>query len=80
MIVDLQIKPFASKSFTSKYKKTDKHIAININKEGIKYAREVNIIDRIEINGTCNSFITLKDNKENFLNRPNTRLLNPAKK
>ena len=36
-------------------------------------------MDRIEISGTGNSFITLKDPKENFLNRPTTRLLNPAK-
>ena len=62
-----------------KYKKTDKRTATNVNKEGIKHAREANAIDRIEINGTGNSFITLKDRKENFLNRPITRLLNPAK-
>ena len=58
-------------------KDTDKHTATNINEEGIKQARQANIIDRIEITGTGNSFITLKDHKENFLNRP--RLLNPAK-
>ena len=61
---------------TSK-KDTDKHTATNINEEGIKQARQANIIDRIEITGTGNSFITLKDHKENFLNRP--RLPNPAK-
>ena len=66
-------------AITSKYKKTDKHTATNINKEGIKHAKEATIIDRIEINGTSNSFITLKDHKENFLNLPTTRLLNPAK-
>ena len=60
-------------------RKTDKRTAANINKEGIKHAKEVNVIDRIEINGTGSSFITLKDHKENFLNRPTTRLLNPAK-
>ena len=53
-------------AITSKYKKTDKHRARNINKEGTKHARETNIIDRIEINGTGNSFTTLKDHKENF--------------
>ena len=66
-------------AITSKYKKTDKHTATNINNERVKHARETNIIDRIKINGTGNSFITLKDHKEKFLNRPNTRLLNPAK-
>ena len=53
-------------AITLKYKKTDKHTATNIKKEGIKHTREVNIIDRIEINGRGNSFITLKDHKENF--------------
>ena len=59
-------------AITSKYKKTDKLTATNINKE-------INVIDRIEINSTGSSFITLKDHKENFLNGPTTRLLNPAK-
>ena len=66
-------------SITSKYKKTDKNTTININKERIKHTKEASIIDRIEINGTGNSFITLKDHKENSLNRPTARLLNPAK-
>ena len=48
------------KPIISKYKKTDKHAATNINKEGMKHAWEANIIDRIEINRTGNSFITLK--------------------
>ena len=51
---------------TSKYKKTSKHTATNMNKEGVKHAREANIIDRFEIKGTGNSFITLKDHKKNF--------------
>ena len=59
---------FLQNAITSKYQKTDKDTATNINKEGIKHAREANIIDRIEINGTFNSFIILKDHKENFLN------------
>ena len=63
---------------TSRYKKTDKRTATNINKEGIKHAREAHVIDRIEINGTGNSFITLKNHQEN-LNRPTARLLNPTK-
>ena len=68
-----------AKWYYIKYKKTDKHTATAINKEGIKHAKKESFIDRIEINGTGNSFITLKDHKENFLNRPTTRLLNPAK-
>lgn len=63
----LPIKPYYTKLFqnamTSKYKKTDKHKATNINKEGINHAREVNISYRIKISDTVNSFITLKDHK-----------------
>ena len=59
---------YLQNAITSKYKKTDKHAATNINKEGIKHAKEASIFDRIEINGTSNSFITLKDHKENSLN------------
>ena len=66
-------------AIASKYKKTDKRTAANINKEGIKHATEANVTDRIKINDTSSSFITLKDHKENVLNRPTTRLLNPAK-
>ena len=66
-------------AITSEYKKTDKCTATNTNKEGNQHASEVNVINRIEINSTGSSFITLKDHKENFLNRPTTRLLNPAK-
>ena len=67
-------------AITSEHKKTDTCTAANINKEGIKHAREPNVIDRIEINGTGSSLITLKDHKENFLNQPTTRLLNLTQK
>ena len=66
-------------AIASEYKKTDKRTATNINKEGIKHTREANVTDRIKINDTSSSFITLKDHKENFLNRPTIKLLNPAK-
>ena len=33
----------------------------------------------MEKNGTGNCFITLKDHKENFANKPTVRLINPAK-
>ena len=70
---------FLQNAITSKYKKTDKHRAANKSKEGTRQAREANIIDSVDINSTSNSFITLTDHKENFLNQPTTRLLNPAK-
>ena len=66
-------------AITTSYKKTNKNIGTKINKEGIKFAKQANILDKIEINGTGNSFITLKDHKENFTNHPTRRLINPSK-
>ena len=57
----------------------NKNIGTIINKEGIKFAKQTDILDKTEINGTGNSFVTLKDHKENFTNHPTTRLLNPSK-
>ena len=37
------------------------------------------MLEKAEVNGIANCFITLKDHKENFLNHPATRLVNPAK-
>ena len=66
-------------AITATYKKVNKNESRIINKEGIKYAHSADIINKIEINGTGNCFITLKDHKENFSNNPKTRLINPAK-
>ena len=55
---------------TATYKKATKGIKDIINKEDIKYAKQAY---------TSNCFITLKDHKENFVNHPTTRLINPAK-
>ena len=41
--------------------------------------RNRKVLNRLEINGESNSFITLKDHKENFNNNPTVRLINPAK-
>ena len=64
---------------TTTYKKATKGIEDIINKEGIKYPKRADMFDRIEINCTSDCFITLKDHKENFVNHPTTRLINPAK-
>ena len=64
---------------TTNYKNANKNIGTKINKEGIKFAKQANILDKIEMDGTGNSFVTLKDYKENFMNHPTTRLINPSK-
>ena len=63
----------------STYRKARKDALIKINRVGIKHAKEAKVLDRIEIIGTGNCFITLKDHKTNFINHPTTRLINPAK-
>ena len=69
-------------TIASKYKKINKDTTTNINKEGVIHVREANIINRIKINGTSSSFITLNDHKDNFLKikiKITTRSLNLAK-
>ena len=66
-------------AITTTYKKANKSIETKINKEGIKFAKQANILDKIEINTTGISFITLKDHKENFIDHPTVRLTNPPK-
>ena len=68
-----------SNSITASYKKVNANIEQKINKNGKKIADNYNILDRIQVNGSNNSFITLKDHKPNFENNPTTRLINPAK-
>ena len=47
-------------------KKINKNIEMKINKEGIRFAKQVDILDEIERNDTCNSFVTSKVHKEIF--------------
>ena len=63
---------------TTTYKKSNKEIERRIKCEEIKCAKEVNIPDKFEVNGTVNCFVNSKDHKENFLNHPTARLINPA--
>ena len=66
-------------AITTTYKKAPDGIKETIDKEGIGIAKKAGVLDRMEINGTGSCFITLKDHKENFANRPTVRLINPAK-
>jgi hypothetical protein len=64
---------------TATYKKAKPKLATRINELGIKFAKNKGVEERMQINGTSDCFITLKDHKENFENNPKTRLINPAK-
>ena len=64
---------------TATYKKARVKIKEKVDKNGVKFAKNAGVLDRMQTNGTNNCFISLKDHKENFVNNPNTRLINPAK-
>ena len=68
-------------AITSIYKKANGNIKKRINEKGKEIVKKSfdNIIDRMDINAESNCFITVKDQKENFLNHPKVRLINPAK-
>ena len=46
---------------------------------GKNLLRDKEVIKRMETNREGNSFITIKDHKENFDNQPTVQLINPAK-
>ena len=67
-------------SITSTYKKANNNIKKRrINMSGKNLMRYKEVIKRMETNEEGNSFITIKDHKENFDNHPTVRLINPAK-
>ena len=65
---------------TATYKKASNKLKEKVDKAGLKFAKKAGVGDRMEVNGTNNCFVTLKDHKDNFENNPTTRLINPAKK
>ena len=61
------------------YKKTTVSALNVINTEAKAIAKVLILDERIEQYNQNQSFITLKDHKENFQNNPKCRLINPAK-
>ena len=66
-------------SITSTYGKADGNTINIINNEARIIATDLNIQDRVERMAEQQAFITLKDHKDNFENKPTCRLINPAK-
>ena len=66
-------------NITKSYKLADENIYDDINTEAREIAAKLDIDDRVEILAKKQAFITLKDHKENFLNNPTCRLINPTK-
>ena len=61
------------------YKKVNNNMSIKVNKEGKRFAKDAKVLNKMKVNSRNNSFITLKDHKENYEDNLKTRLINPAK-
>ena len=55
------------------------NIVENISKKDKEIAEELDIADRVYVTAKCEAYITLKDYKENYMNNPKFRLINPSK-
>lgn len=66
-------------NITASYKKTNKNATMTIDLEAKTIATKLKIDDRTERIAKHQAFITLKDHKDNFVNNPTCRLINPAK-
>ena len=64
---------------SSTYKKSPHSAIDDVNEEAREIATKLGIEDRVELLAEKTAFVTLKDHKENFQNRPKCRLINPAK-
>ena len=68
-----------TENISKSYKRTDKSSLNSINTEAKNIAKDFKLEDRIEQHSQHQSFITLKDHKDNFQNNLKCRLINPAK-
>ena len=66
-------------TYTYTYTYINSNVTETINEQGKKIANKKNILDRTQVNGKEECFITLKDHKQNFENNATTRLINPVK-
>ena len=68
-------------AITSTYEKANGNIRKRINEKGKQVVKKSlnKIINRMDVNAEFNCFIAIKNHKENFLNYPKVRLINPAK-
>ena len=68
-----------NKNVQKDYKKAPTNAQQSINVEAKNIAHKLGISNRVDILACKESFITLKDHKDNFPNNPSCRLINPTK-
>ena len=66
-------------NITNTYQKADISLPTKINKDAKRISKKFSIEQKIDIMPQQQSFITIKDHKENFRTNPKYRLLNPTK-
>jgi len=66
-------------NITKSCKKVHPNTVRDIHKENKKIATKLGIDDRVDTTAKKDAFITLKDHKSNFANKPTCRLINPTK-
>ena len=74
-----QYEKLLEENITKDYKKAAIELETEINTEDSKIATELNLEDRINCTSKNQAFVTLKDHKPNFNNKPTCRLINPTK-
>ena len=67
-----QYRKLLNDSITTTYKKTNGKLESKINTADKKFAKDANVLDKMEINANNNCFVTLKDLKEIFQKNPKT--------
>ena len=68
-----------TENVTKTYKKAQVDTIYDINNEFKQIADELKISNRLEPMAQTRAFVPLKDHKDNFINHPQCRLINPAK-
>jgi hypothetical protein len=66
-------------NITSSFKAANEEAVTDINRELRDITAELDIANKIETMTNTDAFISMKDYKENFCNKPKCRLINPAK-
>ena len=66
-------------NITKSYKKAHPNTIRDIHTENKKIAAKLGIDDRVDTTANKDAFITLKDHKPNFANKPTCQLINPTK-
>ena len=70
---------FLRNNITANYKLAKKGTIENINKMDKEVASKLDIDDRLHVTKKCDSYITIKDHKPNYMNNPKFRLINTSK-